>query len=195
MKMRQISWYQRAHCLSCVCVYVCGWGWEEWVGRTNTCKILRHNWLRTVTFNNASEASGIHLCYQLIHPLIHSIDNYETPTLCQHWASLKSMVAALREGSSGSCQWEGYLSRKLQFSWVNVKVELLIKSIWSTGKEVTLSAWDVEEVFSEVLTLSWVMNKWVGGSQGKDGGVPGKRTATEKAWCQKMSVVSGMLII
>ena len=38
-----------------------------------------------------------------IHSLIHSVDDYEKSTLCQHWVSLKSMVIDLREGSSGSC--------------------------------------------------------------------------------------------
>lgn len=49
---------------------------------------------------------------------------------------------------------------------------------------MTLSIWNVEKVFSEVLTLSWVMNKRVGGSHGKKSGAPGKRTMTEKAWYQ-----------
>ena len=47
----------------------------------------------------------------------------------------------------------------MEFRWANVKVELLIKSIQSTRRGVTLSVWNAEKVFSEVLTLSWIMNK------------------------------------
>lgn len=72
----------------------------------------------------------------------------------------------------------------LEFSWANVKVDLLIKNIQSTRSRLTLSVWNVK-IFSEVLTLSWAVNRRVRGSHGKKSGAPGQRTMTEKAWYQK----------
>lgn len=79
----------------------------------------------------------------------------------------------------------------MEFSWVNAKVESLIKSIWSTGKGLTLSAEDVEEVF-------WGADIKPGhqervGCQGKT--VVSQVEGTKRLGTKNESVVSGILIV
>lgn len=83
----------------------------------------------------------------------------------------------------------------MQFSWANVKVELLIKSIQSKRRGVTLSVWNAEKVLSEVLTLRWILKKGVelGGGEMREPQTKGQ--GLKRLGMKKENAVSEMFII